>query len=275
MPSLGLILRSWRETRTSTLVFFLIITAFSGLMAFALPRVQERFLSQARFVPPQFLQIRNSILGVDTASFGVMEIAYSLAWSHPAILALLFAHAILVTTRVPAGELERGTMDVLLGLPISRWQLYINETLAWLATCALVLLAVFLGSRIGSIWVKPEYHPNWSRLLVVLANLAMLELAVGSLGLLTSAFADRRGRAVLLVLVVVVTSLLLSFLEALWEPAKRVAFLGILHYYRPADVLTNSKGVWPWRNMGALAGVALTAWTTGGIKFARRDLTTT
>jgi hypothetical protein len=274
----GLILRAWRETRGATLVFFLLVGLFSGLLAFALPRVQERFLSRARFVPPQLMQVRNALLGVDTSTSGVTEIAYSLAWSHPIVLALLFAHAILVTTRVPAGEIERGTMDVLLGLPISRWQLFINETAAWFATGGLVLSAMFIGCRTGSFWVKPEYHPSWPLMGVVLTNLAFVYLVIGTVGCLASAFGDRRGRAVLIVLVVAVGSLLLSFLESLWDPAKRIGFLSILHYYRPAVILQSAgagEAVWPWRNLAVLAGAAATAWTIAGVKLARRDLATT
>jgi len=40
------------------------------------------------------------------------------------LLAIVWRHAIVCCTRVPAGEVDRGTIDVLLGLPISRWTLF-------------------------------------------------------------------------------------------------------------------------------------------------------
>jgi len=270
--NLGLLLRAWRETLGATVVFMVIIGSFGGLLSYALPRFQERFLKRG-FVPPGLAQLRNTIMGVDSSASGVAEIAYTLAWSHPVIVALLFAHAIIVTTRVPSGEIQSGTLDVLLGLPISRWELFISETTAWLLTAAFVVGSMFAGSYIGSFWVKPENQPNWSVMGIVLANLAMVYVLIGVCGLLASVFNDRRGRAVLFVMIFAAASVLVNYLELLWEPAKRIGFLSVLHYYRPALILR--EAAWQWKDMAILGGASAALWTIAGVKLARRDLATT
>jgi len=268
----GLLLRAWRETLGATLVFMIIIGSFGGLLSYALPRVQERFMSRG-FIPPGLVQLRNTMMGVDSSASGVAEIAYTMAWSHPVIVALLFAHAIIVTTRVPSGEIQSGTLDVLLGLPISRWELFISETVAWFATASLVVGSMFAGSYIGSFWVKPENQPDWSIMGIVLANLAMVYMVIGVCGLLASVFSDSRGRAVLFVLIFAAASVLINYLELLWEPAKRISFLSVLHYYRPALILR--EAAWQWKDMAILGGASVALWTLAGVKLARRDLTTT
>lgn len=270
--NLGLLLRAWRETLGATLVFTVIIGSFGGLLSYALPRVQERFVSRG-FIPPGLVKLRNTMMGVESSSSGVAEIAYTMAWSHPVIVALLFAHAIIVTTRVPSGEIQSGTMDVLLGLPISRWELFISETFAWLVTAAIVVGSMYAGSYIGSFWVKPESQPNWPLMGIVLANLAMVYVLIGVCGLLASVFNDRRGRAVLFVMVFAAGSVLLNYLELLWEPAKKVSFLSVLHYYRPALILR--EAAWPWKDLAFLGGASVVLWIVAGVKLARRDLTTT
>ena len=66
----------------------------------------------------------------------------SIGWVHPVVLAITWVDAIIATTRVPAAEVDRGTIDVLLGLPISRFNLFASETLVWLASgVALLSLA--------------------------------------------------------------------------------------------------------------------------------------
>lgn len=270
MINLGLVQRSLRETFVATLMFAGLLALMSGLMAYALPQVQARFMS--RGVPPGLQQIRNVMLGVDASTTGVANVAFSIAWSHPVVLTLLFAHAILVCSRVPAGEIERGTIDVLLGLPVSRWTLWRSETFAWLLQGAAVLGAVYVGSFTGSRWIKPEYRPDWGNLALVLANLALVYAVVGTVAMAAASAFDRRGRAVLLVLMLSVGSLLINFLELLWEPAKTVAFLSILHYYRPAGMLM--RGAWPWEDLAVLGGVALSAWVTAGVVLSRRAITT-
>jgi ABC-type transport system involved in multi-copper enzyme maturation permease subunit len=271
MINLGLVQRSLREMWFTSAVFAGLLGLMSGLMAYALPMVQARFMARG-FIPPPVQQFRNVMLGFDATGAGVADVAFSIAWSHPAVLALLFAHAIVVCTRVPAGEIERGTIDVLLGLPVSRRTLWLSETAAWLIMGAGVLGAVYLGSFVGARWVEPQYRPNWGNLVMVLANLALVYGAVGTAAMAAASVFDRRGRAVLLVLVLSVGSLLINFLEILWEPAKRVSFLSILHYYRPVGMLMRAE--WPWRDLSVLGGVALAAWALAGVVTSRRAITT-
>lgn len=269
--NLGLVQRSLRETAFATLVFSGLLGLISGLLAYALPRVQERFAIKQN-IPAPIQQFRNVMLGFDATGAGVSDIAFSIAWSHPVVLALLFAHAIVVCSRVLAGEVERGTIDVLLGLPVSRGTLWLSETCAWLLTAVVVLASIYAGSFIGSRWIKPEFRPDWGNLAMVLANLALVYGVVAMLALAAASIFDRRGRAVLLVLVLSVGSLLINFLEILWEPAKHVAFLSILHYYRPVGMLMRAE--WPWRDMAVLGGIALAAWVTAGVVLSRRGITT-
>jgi hypothetical protein len=72
--------------------------------------------------------------------------------------------------------------------------------------------------------------------------------------------------------VAVVASFLLNYLAQFWEPARRVAFLGMLRYYRPLTILRD--GAWPMRDMSILVGAALVLWTIAGLIFSRRDLST-
>ena len=270
--NLGLVRRSLRETWATTLIFALIVAAFSGLLAYVLPGVQERFMKN-NFVPPQLMQIRNALLGVDGSTSTVAQFAFGLAWAHPVIMALLFAHAVMLVTRVPAGEIERGTMDILLGLPVSRWTLHVSESLAWLISGGFVLGMMFAGSYVGAQFIKPANRPDWEGIFVVLVNLAGVYFVAGSAGLLAATCTNRRGRAVLWVLIFLVASMLLFLLRSLWEPAEKFGFLSLMHYYRPAMILR--AGEWPVRDLIVLASAMVVLWITAGVILSRRALTTT
>jgi ABC-type transport system involved in multi-copper enzyme maturation permease subunit len=270
MINIGLVRRALREIAPTTFLCAALLAAISGLLAFALPQFQARMIQRA--MPPGLMQMRNVMLGVDSTGGGIADIAFSIAWSHPVVLILLLTQGIIACTRVPAGEIERGSIDMLMGLPISRRQLFFSETVAWLLGGLVMLGAVYAGSFIGSRFIDPSYRPNWGKLAMVLVNLGFVYAVVGAAAMLASTLSDRRGRAVLVVLVVSVGSLLINFLELLWEPAKNVAFLSFLHYYRPIGMLMN--GNWPLGDLAILGGITLVLWVAAAIVMQRRALTT-
>ena len=278
--NIGLIQRSLREVWFASLAMSGIVFGITALFCYAMPRVQARF-AQRSFIPQGVRQFRDAIFGgVDSTGANIAEIAYAIAWSHPLVLVPILTHAILVQTRVPAAEVERGTVDVLLALPVSRWNLYVSETVAWLLTAIVTLGAMYGGAYFGSMFINPDIRevatPDWGRLAMVLANLGLVYMVVGCLASFFTTIIDRRTWAVLCTLVLTLFSLLVSFLYTI-DPAleftKSMRFLSILDYYKPLAILRS--GDWQVRDMGVLASTAFTLWIETGIIFARRDITTT
>jgi ABC-type transport system involved in multi-copper enzyme maturation permease subunit len=195
----------------------------------------------------------------------------ALAWVHPVPLAITWAHAIVCCTRIPAGEVDRGTIDVLLGLPVSRWSVHTSDTLVWLAGSVWFFIAGIAGTLCGgSLAGAPITLP---RTVVAATNLLALYLAVGGIARLFSAWSDRRGRAVGVAFLFVAASFLFNYLTQFWPAIERLGFLSLLHYHRPITVFR--RGAVPLGDIGVLLAVAITAWVAAGWSFARRDLTTT
>lgn len=272
MINIGIVKRSLRELLPISLGFGVFIGTVVGLLSYALPQVQARFMKRG-FIPPQVRQLRNALLGVDTADAGIADVAFSMVWIHPILMILLFAHAIMVCTRIPSAEIERGTADILLSMPVSRRRIFISETAAWIISGSLVLAFAFLGCYVGTRWITPDQMPVFSRIGITLINLALVYAAVGCAAMLIGANADKRMRAVMGVLIVTVGTLMVNFLEPLWEPAKHAAPLSILHYYKTYDMI--GKELIPWRDMAILAGACAVMWAGAGVIFTRRDITTT
>lgn len=269
----GLIRRALRETIFTTALFGMAVMLFAAALNYAFPRFQAR-LSAGRMQLPKFMQdVRSAMLGVETGGMSASEIATSMAWSHPIILAVLFAHAIVFSTRVPASEIERGTIDSLMGLPISRWQLWLSETGAWIISGILLLFAAVLGSRIGNHFIAPEMRPALASVLKIQVNIFGMYAVVAGLGFCSSSLTSRRGRAVLATLMLVLGSFLINYLSLVWDEAKRFNVLSILHYFRPLIMMT--QGQWPWRDLAILYGVGGGLWLLGGVVMSRRDLATT
>ena len=267
----GLIIRAFRELWATTLVLGLVLMAFQAALAFVIPKFGAQ-LSQEWLKLDFARGLMQSMVGTEFAERITLTMFQSMAWVHPVVLALVWAHALVCCTRVPAGEIDRGTADILLGLPVSRWEIFLSETLVWLVCGAAVLAAALVGNLLGGLALPLAQRPQLARLLIVLLNLYCMYGAVGGLAWLVSSLSSRRGRAMTLVFLILLALLLLNYLAQFWPPLERLVFLGPLHYLRPVGVL--ASGTWPWRDLSVLAVSGGVLWLAGGLIFARRDLCT-
>jgi ABC-type transport system involved in multi-copper enzyme maturation permease subunit len=264
----GLLYRSAREALGLSLLCALGLFLFQGLFALLTPILAEDFSAQ-------FLKTRMSrfflsaMLGAEIDSVGPGLFA-AIAWAHPIQLTLIFAHAIASATRVPAAEVERGTIDLLLGWPVSRFQVFAAELAVFALSSALIVLAALAGARLG-LWISGASDgPSLVQGFAVALNLYALTLAIGGLAWLCSAGAERRGRAIALPVVLVLLSMLINFLAPVWAPAKSLSLLSVLHYYQP--FATFAGGSWPFGAIAALLGCASLTCALAALWFVRRDL---
>src|SRR5260370_22519180 len=141
----GLLIRAFREMWPTTLLIGLILLGVEALFAFILPKFGAQFGQE--WLQMDFARgILQAMLGAEISDRIGPQMFQAMAWVHPVPLALTWAHALLCCTRVPAGEVDRGTADVLLGLPVSRWELFLSETVVWLGCGAAILVAALAGN---------------------------------------------------------------------------------------------------------------------------------
>jgi len=267
----GLLMRALRESWPATLIIGLVLMGVESLLAFVLPKFGAQLAQQ--WLQIDFARsIMQAMLGTEMAGRIGPQIFQAVAWVHPAVLALVWAHATIFCTRVPAGEVDRGTVDVWLSLPVSRWEVFLSETTVWLSSGAVVLLAGWAGNLLGSLALPEAQRPEAGRLFIVLCNLFCLYIAVGGFAWLVSSLSERRGRAMTSVFLVLLALFLLYYLAPFWPPLERVVFLSPLHYHRPVNLLAG--GAWPWRDMAILLGAGGAMWLAAGLVFAKRDLCT-
>ena len=267
----GLLLKSFVDARAVTVLLATALLLVEAVLSYVLPTIMVDFSSQILQVP--FIRTMiSALLGADVGDALVPATFIAIAWVHPVVLAIVWTHAIVFCTRVPAGEIDRGTIDLLLSLPVSRWQVYVAETVVFLGTGLAVLVMGLLGHRLGILSVAPQDRPGLGLLLVIVANLYCLYMAVGGLAFLVSAVSNRRGRAIATVFGILLASFLLNFLAQFWSPARTVSFLSLLDYYQPLPLVRT--GDLPVGDMVILLGFAAATWTAGGVWFARRDVCT-
>src|SRR4029077_7545173 len=146
----GLLMRAWRESWPATLLLGLVLVVVEAALAFILPKFGAQMSQQ--WLQLDFARgIMQAMLGSEIGDRLGPDMFQAMAWVHPVPLALIWAHAIVSCTRVPAGEVDRGTADVLLGLPVSRWEVFFSETSVWLVCGAAIHAAALAGNLLGGL----------------------------------------------------------------------------------------------------------------------------
>ncbi len=268
----GLLLKIWHEVWVMTLILGLALLGVDALLTYVVPKFQDGMDEMFEQLPFS-KQIMSAILGSEFGEEINAKAMQALLWVHPTILTLLWTHAIVFCTRFPAGEIDRGTIDVLLGLPVSRRKAYYTEVLAWLIAGLFVLSMGYAGHRLAAPWMPAEMRPQPWEAAYVLVNQYCVYLAVGAFTFFVSANSDRRGRAVGVTIGLVLVSFLLNFLAQFWEPADAVAWLSVMEYYRPA--ITIQTGEFAWADVITLLSVSTVAIALGGEIVAHRSICTT
>jgi ABC-2 type transport system permease protein len=269
---IGILAKSMREGALGTLLIGLGFAGVAILFNLIIPDLQSRLVDLWAGVP-FFQTMIGALMGVRIDEGTSGRVFLTIIWTHPIVLALLAAHVVTWCTRFPAGEIDRGTIDVLLSLPVSRTRIAIAETGACILSGLLVLLIGLAGYWIGARFVEPASRLAPKELGLILLNLACLYGAVGGGAMMVSAAGARRGRAIGIIVGVLLASFLWTFLAPLWAPARSTAFLSVLDYYRPAQIVMRSTLA--WRDPLVLVAAGVTMWAIGLVILKRRDIATT
>lgn len=269
----GLLRKIWMEARWPVVWFSVGLALVMGILTALLPKVLgniDAIFQKMPMVKP----LITALLGVDPGDRMSAELSQAFLWVHPTVLTLLWAHEVMYCSRLPAGEIDRGTADFLMCLPVSRWKLFVAESIGWIGSGVIILCAGYAGHLAASSTLQPGMKLTTANTLMVMLNLGALYLAVGSFAFLISTVSDRRGRAIGVVFAVLLASFLLNFLAQFVEWAKELSpWLSVMEYYRPAIIIQN--GLFPWSNVGTLLGLTAIFWTLAGICFSRRSICTT
>ena len=198
------------------------------------------------------------------------------SWSHPFIFLLISIWAIGRGSAAVAAEVERGTMDLLLSRPISRWVYLTSGVIVSMLGLVVLPGALMAGASIAVHYnVLRERPAPWAMLYPAI-NLAALGLPIYGYTLLASALDFVRWRATLIGSVLTVARVcrarhLLdpdSYRSRAGSPTSRR--LSIFKAYNPVQAV--SGGETYQLHLAILAGVGATCIMMAFAAFAVRDL---
>lgn len=194
----------------------------------------------------------------------------STALLHPIVLSLQTAGALVVASGAVAGELERGTLELVMSRSVAR----LSFLAAKAGAALLAVTSINVGGAAG-VLVARATLPDVSSLplgAVVGALLGEWALfaALAMLALLLSAATSLRSRAVGAAVGAVVGLFFVNFVSLLFDEVRGLRFLSPFHYYRPSEVLAGQGQA---AGVAVLLGLGAACALLAGWRFATRDLT--
>ena len=179
-------------------------------------------------------------------------------------LALAF-FPILTLSGAIAGAEERGTIDVLLGNPLPRWQLVAGSFVA--VALSLLGIVAIMGMVMWSTAVLVEVDLPLGASAAAVLNLWPMCIFFGALALLCSAIFHRRSLAIAVPAVVLFAMYLLDALGRVSEDLEGLRPASVFYYYGSAI----EDGI-RWSSFAGVTTVALVLVVLAVFAFSRRDI---
>jgi len=205
-------------------------------------------------------------------SFGSFE-GYMASTVTNLVPVILAVYAVINGTGTLAGEEDSGRLEMIVALPIPRWQIVAVKALA-LGVALLVILAVTsAGAALTLLSILEQVDTSVTAADLFLSLMAAwpLVMAFGMISLFLGAFSPSRRVAGTLATVVVIASYLGSNLTGMIDSLKSIENLFLFHFYEAtAESLVKGQQL---GNTLILMGVALAAFGLAVLFFQLRDIT--
>jgi len=212
--------------------------------------------------------IVKAALGGEMLRLGNTAGLIAIGYNHPFVLFLYMLFAVGTPTGLLAGEVQRGTMELILSRSTTKVQVYVCAGILTLAGMFALDLVMFLGTVAAvNIFTFQDRVPL-DVFFRIAINGGLLASTFGAFALLCAGTFARLYAAVGVAVAFLVTNYFLAVVSNWWP---RMAFLKRATLFYLIDSSNLWQG-WPVRNMAILAALLLAAAGLGAVIWHRRDL---
>ncbi|MHC4117312.1 MAG: ABC transporter permease subunit [Planctomycetota bacterium] len=245
------------------LMIFLFQIAICGIV-----HDNERVKALLQYIDmlPSFLK---AFIGGDILQVGNIAALIAIGYQDPLVLLLYMLFAVGVPTALLAGEVQRGTMELILSRQTTKTHVYICAGLITVVGMYALVIVMFSGTVAATrLYDFEQEVPLYAFFKLAVVG-GMLASAVGGIALLSAA-CFRRGLAVSITVAYLVVSYFMSIIADWWPRMKWLEPATIFNYVDGPEIF--GKPGWPIGDMCVLLSLLAVSTVLGGIIWSRRDL---
>jgi ABC-2 type transport system permease protein len=264
--------KTWGDQRVLLLALMALWTGFPWLYIWLsaqipMPAFQDVLL---RAIPRDWQRLS----GVPFTEVATHAGRVALAFVDPVVVLAATVWGITRGSDAVSGQLERGTMEMVLAAPVRRVAVFVTQALATTAAAALLCGVLF-----AAVWTAIALGP-WAgkvdplRFLPAAANVFGLMVCVAGISAGVSAADSYRWRTVGILCGFYVFSILAKLVGRLSKPLWWVGYVSILNAYEPQRLVGDAAESWRLLAVydAVLIGVGVVSYAIGAVVFAKRDL---
>jgi ABC-2 type transport system permease protein len=261
-------LESWVLLASLCVLLF----AFAWIYVWLITKIELPALAKFLMIGLKDLE---RLSGVPFIEVATPEGRIALAFVDPLVHLGVTVWAIARGSDAVSGELERGTMEMLLAQPVSRLSVYVSKAVVSIVGLILICVALWCGMAVGIMVIVEETDRVWPALYVPpTINVFGLGLAFAGIGALVSSFDRYRWRTIGIMGAFYAVAVLFKVIARMapgWEALGR---LSVFWPFEPQRMVTANGDAWRLlaEYNAPLVIVGLACYIAGAIVFCRRDL---
>jgi len=263
--------RTWGDQRGLVLALGALWAAFPWIyLGLSAQIPMSDFQMLLRLIPEDWQRIS----GVPLAEVATPAGRVALAFVDPVIVLAATVWGITRGSDAVSGQLERGTLEMVLAAPVSRAAVFVTQAIA-VTTGAAVLCGILLASVCTAVAFGP-----WAglvepaRFVPAVANVFGLMVGLAGITAAVSAADNHRWRTIGILCGFYVVSLLAKLVGRLSDAFGWVGWLSMFGVYEPQRLVGGTVASWSLlaRYDGVLLGLGILGYVVGAMIFSRRDL---
>jgi ABC-2 type transport system permease protein len=264
--------RTWGDQRVLVLSLAALWAVFPWIYITLSAQIQMSAFQDVllRAIPQEWQKLS----GVPFSEVATHAGRVALAFVDPVVVLAATVWGITRGSDAVSGQLERGTMEMVLAAPVGRVVVFVTQALATTLAAA-VLVGVLLGGVYSAIAFGPwagQVDP--ARFVPAAANVFGLMVCMAGITACVSAADSHRWRTIGILCGFYVFSILAKLVGRMSESLSWVGYLSVFNAYEPQRLVCGGLDSWLLlaRYDGVLLGIGLFAYVIGAVIFARRDL---
>jgi len=226
----------------------------------------KAFLSMLKFLPG----IVKTALGGEALQLGNVTGLLAMGYQHPLVLTLYMLFAVAVPTGLLAGQVQQGTMELILSRPTTKTQVYVCAAVVTVLGMAGLVAVMFLGTAAGTRAYTFDEHVALDPFLRAAVVAGLAASTVGAITLLAAASFRRRGTAVGVTAGFLVVNYAVAVIAPWWPWLEPVTPFSLFYYIDLTAAFLGRAG--PVSDMAVLGSVLVVSAVAGGVIWQRRDL---
>lgn len=264
--TLILVRKLLRDVRVWLLVVALLLAVFQCLWARVTHNISMQLLP---FLDSQLVQgveallrtlfqegpakLVQTLIGGETIDLRRPMDMLSIGYVHPFTQTILCFWAIGRAAGAIAGEIDRGTMELLLAQPLSRGRLLFAHLCVDLIAIPILCLSMWLGTVVGTNVFDlvdgptPALRADPLRFAPALVNVGVMVFAASGATMVLSAAGRFRNRVLGLAIFLFLIQFLINLIGQLWTAAEPLRPCTLFYYYQPQAIILDPN--WAGKTM--------------------------